>query len=727
MKMTTTSLSKLIVVAGAVLAAVTAHAQTPPQMAQQGLSWFSWYLTNGQINGGEDIGEWYGDQGMVWHDANTTEMLADYTIATGDQTYVSNLQAYKGYDGRCVFGNCGQCFGLQIFGGCVGVQFSFGSPVNDDKLWWALAMVRIYDLLGDSAYLGNAETIFGDVCQYWAASQGCGGGVTWEASHDGGYLNAVTNELFFETAAKLAARDPGRQSVCGSATPSVTSPGGKFTRRWPNTYLGWAVTEWEWFKQYWFPAQTDPNGFGKDWPPAAGLSVPIPDGLGNHCVVGAGHMDFYTYNQGVILGALIDLASLWSPKADNIVPDTPETLIQFALLIATRAMSTLSEAQDGARILTEVPDSGGNNGCGPPDCPEFKGVFMRYLGRLVARVSYAKTGCFVPSTLKFLDDNAKRVFQLGLADGGIFPEKWNALVVQSTTPQSEGYWLYQPAMTSALDAIIADIQRVDTSCGTQGKPCCCAPAPECGGEASLACQLGSCVHCGNDGEPCCAGGATSACNSHLVCERPGQCVPCGQAGQPCCSSPVSACDTTYPRLVCLNSQCTVCGADGQPCCDASSCNNDTSPALTCSDGSCSCGGAMGQICIRDGDCCSGSCQRLRKLAFGTCSCTGSEGPCKSGDECCSGACNANSVCACAAVGKPCSNDVVSGHLKIGCCGQASCQNGICHATSPGQLTCQGIPIPTSGCENSQWKCCTQTINGKPSPFWMCGQCPARSP
>jgi predicted alpha-1,6-mannanase (GH76 family) len=486
------------------LTPLAAQAQTSAQMASQGLAWFSDYLTAGQIAGGEEVGRLLRDRGMVWHDASTAEMLADYTLATGDRTYVPNLTAYRGYNGVYVFGSSSLLYGENQY--------------NDDKLWWALAMLRMYDVLGDSQYLSNAETIFSNVCRYWGVHSGsCGGGVSQTVG--GHYLNAITNELFFQTAAKLARLDPDRRDACGTA-PRITGPW-SYSRRLPDTYLGWSVAEWEWFKKYWFPVHPARMNFEYEWPPSA-TGTTIPDGLDSRsCAPGTSRSASarWTYNQGPILGALLDLSFLQSTGAGRgLLEDTEGTLQQFAFTIAANAMSSFSSGPGSPAILTEVGDANGAGGClSSPDCPEFKGVFMRYLGRLLAGASSTAPGyaAFAPAARRYLDTNANQIWAMRQSQASgpdVFPEDWNR-------PEIPPAAAYQPTETSALDAIIAAIP-----------PALPTPKPTC-----------------QDVAP-----GSSACPSGYICEAPsgppGVCVVSRQ-----CAAPTKYCNhkCIAPTAPCL--------------------------------------------------------------------------------------------------------------------------------------------------------------------------------
>ncbi|CAJ2513557.1 Uu.00g016760.m01.CDS01 [Anthostomella pinea] len=195
---------------------------------------------------------------------------------------------------------------------------NFLNDYYDDEGWWALAMIRSHDVgvygMGDQQYLQAAEEIFEDM---HAGNSSCGG-IYW--SKVGTYTNAIANELFLSVAASLANRVPGKKDY----------------------YLAIAQTQWNWFKN-------------------SGLINSdnlINDGLTDDCKNNG--MTTWTYNQGVILGGLVEL---YKASGDA-------SLLNQASTIAGAAISTLS--RNG--VLYE----GCEPNCGS-DGAQFKGVFMRNL------------------------------------------------------------------------------------------------------------------------------------------------------------------------------------------------------------------------------------------------------------------------------------------------------------------------------------------------------------
>jgi predicted alpha-1,6-mannanase (GH76 family) len=197
------------------------------------------------------------------------------------------------------------------------------SHYHDDDGWYLNAWLRAYDVVGPSAYLDEAKALFDGMTQAW--DQVCGGGLWWNRDHR--YKNAITNELFLLAAARLHRR-----------APNGTGSG---------SYLDWAMRAWTWF---------DSTGM------INGDHL-VNDGLNDACANNDGIT--WTYNQGVILGALTELAHVTGDRR----------YLNRAQQIADAAIVTLGSA---AGVLTEP--------CEPDRCSGnaqvFKGVFVQGLARL---------------------------------------------------------------------------------------------------------------------------------------------------------------------------------------------------------------------------------------------------------------------------------------------------------------------------------------------------------
>lgn len=201
----------------------------------------------------------------------------------------------------------------------------FLNDFYDDEGWWALALVRSWDLVHDDRYLDMAQLIFDDMKN--GTDDVCGGGIWW--SRERAYKNAIANGLYLSLAASLANR--------------VTSNQGYF--------LDIAKEEWAWFKN---SGMINKNNHIND-----GLTIRA-DGT---CVNNG--MNPWSYNQGVVLGGLVELA-----KATG-----DPSYLSEAEALAMAAISLLSDANGIIHEAACEPKCG-------PDASQFKGIFVRNLGYL---------------------------------------------------------------------------------------------------------------------------------------------------------------------------------------------------------------------------------------------------------------------------------------------------------------------------------------------------------
>lgn len=252
----------------------------------------------------------------------------------------------------------------------------------DDEGWWGLAWVDAYDLTGDATYLSEAETIFNDIAASWPSP--CGnGGVWWDRAHT--YVNAIANELFFQLAAALANRTSGDDQ---------------------NTYKTWTQNIWAWFQ-------------------ASGMinsSNTINDGLTSDCANNGGNV--WSYNQGVILGALVEY-NRFSGDA---------SLISTATNIADAAIAAL--APQGILHDSCEPNCGG-------DGSQFKGVFMRNLQKLQQASPQDRWNSFIQA-------NAQSIWANDMhqeASGTICSVNWAEWVNEGDAS----------TQSSAMDALVAAV------------------------------------------------------------------------------------------------------------------------------------------------------------------------------------------------------------------------------------------------------------------------------
>lgn len=202
----------------------------------------------------------------------------------------------------------------------------------------------MYDITGNSTYLDIAEEDEAYIYSYW--NDTCGGGVLWSIRNLA-YKNAISNELYIKLAASLHNRIPG-----------------------DTEYLEKAEAAWAWFNHSGMINSQDL----------------VNDGLADNCT-NNGQTE-WTYNQGVVLGAL---AELYKATGDQAYLDAARGIADAA---------TAGETLSPGGILYE-------DGCEPDDCNTdqhaFKGIFARNLAELNAVLEGA------PYT-SYLEDNARSVW-----------------------------------------------------------------------------------------------------------------------------------------------------------------------------------------------------------------------------------------------------------------------------------------------------------------------------
>jgi predicted alpha-1,6-mannanase (GH76 family) len=253
---------------------------------------------------------------------------------------------------------------------------SFLNDYYDDEGWWAMAWVRIYDLTQNSTYLDAASTIFDDMRNGEGAT--CGGH-WWSKDNDAN--TAIGNELYLAVAASLANRIPDQKS----------------------TYQDIATREYNWFIGSGMLNSNNTFNDGLD------LSTCEPEGT------------VYTYNQGVILGALIEMNRLTNNQ----------TYLDTASLVAHGAIAHLTDSNG---ILTEpgYPNPTDTTGA------MFKGVFARNLGYLQ---SMAPDDAYVT----FLKQNADAIWSEDRQGDGQIGPAWQGPYQEASAASQD----------SALDCLVA--------------------------------------------------------------------------------------------------------------------------------------------------------------------------------------------------------------------------------------------------------------------------------
>jgi hypothetical protein len=208
-----------------------------------------WYNWDGNFFGSH-AGQW--NSTGFWNSANALYALIDYMAASSNRGYLN------------VIGN--------TFAKCNGGNFI--NDYYDDQAWWAFTWINACDfLVNEQQYLNMAKKIFNNMTHAWDGV--CNGGIYWKKDHanpDGKkpYKNAIANELYLSIAVRL---------MQGSTSPAEQQ-----------NYRQWAESAASWFAQ---------SGM-------MNASNLINDGLTTNCQNDGNPT--YSYNQGVILGALVDMA-----------------------------------------------------------------------------------------------------------------------------------------------------------------------------------------------------------------------------------------------------------------------------------------------------------------------------------------------------------------------------------------------------------------------------------
>jgi len=290
----------------------------------------------------QKLQEWYNPETGLWettgwwNSANALTGIIRYSAVTGDKSFVPVIENTFQKTKKFTIPVSDKQEEKTVE--------NYINEYYDDEGWWALAWIEAYDFTGERKYLEMAKTIFEDMKTGW--DEKCGGGIYWKKGLP--YKSAISNELFMLLAARLAMRDENKPY-----------------------YLEWALKEWNWFSQ---------TGMINDLPL-------VHDGVHENCTASGRH---YTYNQGVILAALVDLQKLTGD----------EKYITLATRIALAAIQNMSTSEGVLKGHPKQEDGA--------DGVQFKGIFMRHLAYLFQQTNDKTMKEFILKNAKSIQISASK-------------------------------------------------------------------------------------------------------------------------------------------------------------------------------------------------------------------------------------------------------------------------------------------------------------------------------
>ncbi|KAG0648481.1 hypothetical protein D0Z07_5250 [Hyphodiscus hymeniophilus] len=327
-----------------------------------------------------------------WNSANCITVLGNLaavdpsTTSIATSAFANSLIAAPNYNlqtNKVVQGNylTRSYFGPSIVATAATLNpAGFLNGYYDDEGWWSLAWIQAYDVTNDTQYLTTAANIFEDMKNGSTTPCSDGtSGIWWDKAET--YVNAIANELYLSVAAHLANRMINKQY-----------------------YLNIALGQWAWFQE---------SGM-------INSQSQINDGL-HSCSNNGGTV--WSYNQGVILGALVEL--------DKASPNI--TYLTTAKTIATAAIANLSDPNSVLHDSCE-PNCGG-------DGSQFKGIFMRNLQKL-------QSAAPDPAFLKSIGANAASIWAYDRDSRNELSVVWSGPFVAPANASTQ---------SSGLDALVAAV------------------------------------------------------------------------------------------------------------------------------------------------------------------------------------------------------------------------------------------------------------------------------
>ena len=281
-----------------------------------------------------------------WTSAVALEAVIEYMTLTGDLKYVPVIDLVLKDDRNLV------------------------NSYYDDTCWWAISCLRAYDYaiaqeLPADDYLKKAIKAFEIVTEGW--DDKCGGGIWWSADPNADQIKgSIENEQAIVVASRLHER--------------VAKP--------ERDYKKFAQDTWDWLAS---SNMIDARHLvGNDVRPLKGCAVDMEP--------------LYTYTNGVILGALIDL---WKVTGDPNLRVRAEQMAEASIVWFSNDDGVIQEHCELAE---------------PPSCDKdqqmFKGIYVHYAGYLYSFYSNGvlddKLRTFILKNADSIWKNARLVDQFGV-------------------------------------------------------------------------------------------------------------------------------------------------------------------------------------------------------------------------------------------------------------------------------------------------------------------------
>lgn len=250
---------------------------------------------------------------LWWNSAITHTALADLSALLGGASTVA---------GHDIFGIWDDLYTKHTGSTSVSNQ-GFLNPYYDDEGWWALFWIAAYDLTGISKYLALAESITADMHNN---GQACGGGIWWSKSKS--VVATIQNVLLMSAAAHLANRVPNNAAM----------------------YQDWADTSWAFLQ------------ISGEYSGSTFLLGGNADASTCKLIAGTNSIPS-TYQQGVLIGALVELATV---HKDGGYIDVAQSVAHVSI--------TNSDFYNAQLGTMHEPLGGFDN-----DSAQFKGILARNL------------------------------------------------------------------------------------------------------------------------------------------------------------------------------------------------------------------------------------------------------------------------------------------------------------------------------------------------------------